>query len=76
MHAYELNGTHILEFSVDDAEVSTASDSSALVSLVIERLARGISNVRLKLPRTRLYRQSAEGTVWRLADHFREDLSV
>jgi hypothetical protein len=39
MHAYELNGTRILEFSVNDAEVSAASDSSALISLAIEHQA-------------------------------------
>jgi Domain of unknown function (DUF4180) len=39
MHAYELNGIRILEFSVNDAEVSAASDSSALISLAIEHQA-------------------------------------
>jgi Domain of unknown function (DUF4180) len=39
MHACELNGTRILEFSVNDAEVSAASDFSALISLAIEHQA-------------------------------------
>jgi hypothetical protein len=39
MHAYELDGTRILEFSVNDAEVSAALDSSALISLAIEHRA-------------------------------------
>jgi hypothetical protein len=39
MHAYELNGTRILEFSVNDAEVSAASDSSTMFSLAIEHQA-------------------------------------
>ena len=39
MHAYELNGARILEFSVNDAEVSAALDSSALISLAIEHQA-------------------------------------
>jgi hypothetical protein len=39
MHAYELNGIRILEFSVNDAEVSAVSDSSTLISLAIEHRA-------------------------------------
>jgi hypothetical protein len=34
-----VNGTRILEFSVNDAEVSAPSDSSALISLAIEHQA-------------------------------------
>jgi Domain of unknown function (DUF4180) len=39
MHAYEVNGTRILEFSVNDAEVSAPSESSALIGLAIEHQA-------------------------------------
>ena len=39
MHAYELNGIRILEFYVNDAEVSAALDSSTLISLAIEHQA-------------------------------------
>jgi Domain of unknown function (DUF4180) len=39
MHAYELNGTRILEFSVNDAEIRAAPDSAALISLAIEHQA-------------------------------------
>jgi hypothetical protein len=39
MHAYELNGTRILELSVNDAEIRAASDSAALISLAVEHQA-------------------------------------
>src|ERR1700723_3485380 len=39
MHAYELNDIRILEFSVNDAEVSIVSDSSALIGLAMEHRA-------------------------------------
>jgi hypothetical protein len=39
MHTYELNGIRILEFSVNDGEVSTVLDSSALIGLAMEHRA-------------------------------------
>jgi hypothetical protein len=39
MHAYELNGTRILELSVNHAEIRAASDSAALISLAVEHQA-------------------------------------
>jgi hypothetical protein len=39
MHTYELNGIRILEFSVNDAEVRTVSDSFALIGLAMEHRA-------------------------------------
>jgi hypothetical protein len=39
MHTYELNGIRILEFSVNDGEVSTVLDSSALIGFAMEHRA-------------------------------------
>jgi hypothetical protein len=39
MHAYELNGSRILEFSENDAEIPAASGSAALISRAIEHRA-------------------------------------